>query len=80
MNPSHLNPKNQLQEYQQKRGAPLPYYERLTHGTFLGQKWISRVYLEGTLVGQGEGASKGQADLEAAAAALKSLAPAQPES
>ncbi|MBP5593721.1 MAG: ribonuclease III [Clostridia bacterium] len=61
--------KNRLQEYLQKQGRAVPVYKT----SLSGKEFRSKVYVNGTLLGSGNGRSKKQAELRAAESALKEI-------
>lgn len=72
---SSKDPKNQLQEYVQADSAEalLEYVTERIGGTDHEPEFVSRVYIDGVLYGEGKGCSKKAAEREAARDALARL-------
>ena len=72
---SHVDPKNQLQEFAQANGAKAPpkYVTEQIGGTDHAPEFRSRVYVDGVLYGEGRGSSKKKAEKQAAEDAIAKL-------
>ena len=72
---SNIDSKNKLQEIVQKNGATTPpkYITEKLGGSDHAPEFISQVYVEGKLYGEGKGRSKKDAEKEAAEDALAKL-------
>lgn len=72
---SHIDPKNQLQEFVQANGAKAPpkYVTEQIGGTDHSPEFHARVYVDGVLYGEGRGSSKKKAEKRAAEDAISKL-------
>lgn len=72
---SHIDPKNQLQEFVQANGAKAPpkYVTEQIGGTDHAPEFHARVYVDGVLYGEGRGSSKKKAEKRAAEDAISKL-------